>query len=324
LAELGLADSCVQRGSGFQGWEFYDQQGHLHAQVPDNSVLGPNYPPINGIARPVLHEILTTEARHQGVAVRLGLTVDAIDDRGSLLAVQFSDNSSAQYDVLIGADGAYSKVRSMLFPESATPAFNGLSVWRYNFPRPAGMRWGSVHYAPHAKVGLVPMSHDLMYMFLVTAEPGNPKMPAGEMHTLMRSRMREFGGVIGELREQIVDPRGVVYRPMEPMLLANPWYRGRAILIGDAAHATTPQLAQGASIAIEDAALISTLLPQNRSLRDLFDEFMRRRFERCRFVVETASKIGRLEVEAFEGRSDPKVDIAGMMAEAGRTLAASY
>jgi 2-polyprenyl-6-methoxyphenol hydroxylase-like FAD-dependent oxidoreductase len=149
-------------------------------------------------------------------------------------------------------------------------------------------------------------------------------MPVGEMHTLMRSRMREFRGVIGELREQILDPKGVVYRPMEPMLLEKPWHRGRAILIGDAAHATTPQLAQGASIAIEDAALLSALLPQNRSLHDLFEEFMRRRFERCRFVVETASTIGRLEVEAFEGRSDPKVEIAGLMANAGRTLAAPY
>ncbi len=322
LAELGLADTCVQRGWGFQGWEFYDEAGHLHARVPNSSLLGPDYPPINGIARPVLHEILTTEARRLGVAVRLGLTVDAIDDSDSTLAVRFSDDTCGHYDVLIAADGAYSKLRSMTFPETAAPAFNGLCVWRHNFRRPAGMMWGSVHYAPHAKAGLVPMSQDFMYMFLVTAEPGNPKMPATEMHTLMRDRLREFRGLIGELREQIVDPGSVVYRPMEPMLLAAPWYRGRVILIGDAAHATTPQLAQGASIAIEDAALLSALLSQDRSLQDLFAEFMRRRFERCKFVVDTSLKIGRCEVAAFEGQ--PEADIAGMMAEAGRVLARAY
>jgi 2-polyprenyl-6-methoxyphenol hydroxylase-like FAD-dependent oxidoreductase len=324
LADLGLADACVQQGSGFQGWEFYDEVGNLHAQLPSSSVLGPKYPPINGIARPVLHEILTTEARRLGVTVRLGLTVDGIDDTGSTVAVRFSDETSGQYDVLIGADGTYSKIRSMIFPESATPTFNGLCVWRYNFPRPPSMTWGSVHYAPHAKAGLVPMSQSLMYMFVVSAEPGNPKMLAEQMHTLMRTRMREFSGLIGELRDQIVDPNGVVYRPMEPMFVSNPWHRGRVILIGDAAHATTPQLAQGASIAIEDAALLSALLPQHRSLRDLFDEFMRRRFERCKFVVDTSLKIGRCEMAAFEGRPVADADIAAAFAEAGRVLARPY
>lgn len=324
LAELGLADACAQRGSGFEGWEFLDEVGNLHARVPNSSVLGPNYPPINGIARPVLHEILTTEARRLGVTVRLGLTVDGIDDSGSLINVRFSDDSAGQYNVLIGADGTYSKIRSLLFPASPIPIFNGLSVWRYNFPRPTDMTWGSVHYAPHAKAGLVPISQRDMYMFVVTAEPGNPKMPAGEMHTLMRARMREFRGLIGELRDQIVDPEAVVYRPMEPMLLSNPWHRGRVILIGDAAHATTPQLAQGASMAIEDAALLSFLLPQPRALQDLFDEFMRRRFARCKYVVDTSLKLGQWELANFEGRAVPEADMAGAMEAAGQVLAQPY
>lgn len=324
LAELGLADACVQQGWGFQGWEFFDEVGTLLAKVSTSSVLGPNYPPNNGIARPVLHQILTSEARRLGVTVRLGLTVDRIDDSGNTVRVRFSDDSSGQYDLVVGADGTYSKIRSMLFPESAKPTFNGLCVWRYNFPRPTGMTWGSVHYAPHAKAGLVPMSASLMYMFVVTAEPGNPKMPLEEMHTQMRLRLREFRGVIAQLRDQIVDPNDVVYRPMEPMLLSNPWHRGRVVLIGDAAHATTPQLAQGASIAIEDAALLTSLLVRHRALEDVFDEFMRRRFERCKFVVDTSLKIGQHEKAAFEGTPVPDSDLAGIFAEGGRVLARPY
>jgi 2-polyprenyl-6-methoxyphenol hydroxylase-like FAD-dependent oxidoreductase len=324
LAELGLADACVERGAAFQGWEFYDDAGHVHAQVPNPTVASSGLPPINGIPRPILHDILTGEAKRHGVTVRLGLTVDDIENGQTQVSVRFSDDTTGSYDVLIGADGTYSKMRALMFPDSAKPVFNGLSVWRYNFPRPPGMIWGSVHYGRRAKAGLVPMSPGLMYMFVVTAEPGNPKMPRERMHDVMRGRLSDFTGIIAELREQIIDPAGVVYRPMEPMLLPAPWHRGRVLLLGDAVHATTPQLAQGASIAIEDAALLAQLLPQNRPLEDIFTEFMRRRFERCKFVVETSLRIGRWEVAAFEGRPDPTADSAGLMAEAGRVLAEAY
>jgi 2-polyprenyl-6-methoxyphenol hydroxylase-like FAD-dependent oxidoreductase len=324
LAELRLADACVERGAAFQGWEFYDDAGHLHAQVPNPVVASSKLPPVNGIPRPVLHDILTGEAKRHGVTVRLGLTVDDIENGQTHVSVRFSDDTTGRYDVLIGADGTYSKMRALMFPDSAKPVFNGLSVWRYNFPRPPGMIWGSVHYGRRAKAGLVPMSPGLMYMFVVTAEPGNPKMPRERMHDVMRGRLSDFTGIIAELREQIIDPAGVVYRPMEPMLLPAPWHRGRVLLLGDAVHATTPQLAQGASIAIEDAALLAQLLPQNRPLEDIFTEFMRRRFERCKFVVETSLRIGRWEVAAFEGRPDPTADSAGLMAEAGRVLAEAY
>jgi 2-polyprenyl-6-methoxyphenol hydroxylase-like FAD-dependent oxidoreductase len=324
LAELGLADACVERGAAFQGWEFYDDAGHVHAQVPNPTVASSGLPPINGIPRPILHDILTGEAKRRGVTVRLGLTVDDIENGQTQVSVRFSDDTTGSYDVLIGADGTYSKMRALMFPDSAKPVFNGLSVWRYNFPRPPGMIWGSVHYGRRAKAGLVPMSPGLMYMFVVTAEPGNPKMPRERMHDVMRGRLSDFTGIIAELREQIIDPAGVVYRPMEPMLLPAPWHRGRVLLLGDAVHATTPQLAQGASIAIEDAALLAQLLPQNRPLEDIFTEFMRRRFERCKFVVETSLRIGRWEVAAFEGRPDPTADYAGLMAEAGRVLAEAY
>jgi len=324
LAELGLADACVERGAAFKGWEFCDDAGHVHAQVPNPTVASSKMPPINGIPRPILHDILTGEARRLGVSVRLGLTVDDIDNGETHVSVRFSNGTTGRYAVLIGADGTYSKMRGLVFPDSAKPVFNGLSVWRYNFARPPGMDWGSVHYGRRAKAGLVPMSPSLMYMFVVTAEPGNPKMPQDRMHDVMRERLSDFTGIIAGLREQIIDPKGVVYRPMEPLLLPAPWHRGRVLLIGDAVHATTPQLAQGASIAIEDAVLVAQLLSGDRPLEDIFTEFMRRRFERCKFVVETSLQIGRWEVAAFEGRPDPATDFAGLMAEAGRVLAEAY
>ena len=324
LAELGLAEACVERGSAFLGWEFCDDAGNVQSRVPNPEVAGPGYPPINGIARPVLHEILTTAAKQLGIDVRLGLTVDAIDDTADNVQVRFSDGSTGAYDLIIGADGAYSKMRTLLFGDSHRPVFNGLAVWRYNFPRPPDMEWGSVHYSRRAKAGLVPISPSLMYVFVVTPEPTNAKPSSSSLADDMRERLGNFSGPVAALREQIVDPAGVVYRPMEPVLQPAPWHRGHVLLIGDAAHATTPHLSQGASIAIEDAALIAKLLPQDRPLGDLLAEFMRRRFERCKFVVDTSSKMGHWEAAEFAGRPDPETDHAGAMANAGRVLAQPY
>ena len=324
LAELGLAEACVARGSAFLGWEFCNDAGKVQSRVPNPEVAGPGYPPINGIARPVLHEILTTAARQLGIEVRLGLTVDAIDDTADHVQVRFSDGSTGAYDLMIGADGAYSKMRTLLFGDSHRPVFNGLAVWRYNFPRPPDMEWGSVHYSRRAKAGLVPISPSLMYVFVVTPEPTNAKPSSSSLADDMRERLGNFSGPVAALREQIVDPAGVVYRPMEPMLQPAPWHRGHVLLIGDAAHAATPHLSQGASIAIEDAALIAQLLPQDRPLGDLLAEFMRRRFERCKFVVDTSSKMGHWEAAEFAGHPDPETDHAGAMANAGRVLAQPY
>src|ERR1700704_4068164 len=88
LAELGLADACIEQGAAFKGWEFYDAAGHLHAQVPNPTVASSKLPPINGIPRPLLHDILTAEAKRLGVNVRLGLTVDAIDNGATHVAVR--------------------------------------------------------------------------------------------------------------------------------------------------------------------------------------------------------------------------------------------
>jgi 2-polyprenyl-6-methoxyphenol hydroxylase-like FAD-dependent oxidoreductase len=82
---------------------------------------------------------------------------------------------------------------------------------------------------------------------------------------------------------------------MNAFLLPPPWHRGRVLVIGDAAHTTTPHLATGAGIAIEDAVVLAELLGADLAIPDVLDRFMARRFDRCRLVVETAIKLGEME-----------------------------
>jgi 2-polyprenyl-6-methoxyphenol hydroxylase-like FAD-dependent oxidoreductase len=94
------------------------------------------------------------------------------------------------------------------------------------------------------------------------------------------------------LREQSL----IIFRPLEGLLVDRPWYRGRTVLIGDAVHATTPHLASGACIGIEDAIVLVEELEQAPSLAAALESFQQRRWERCRMVVENSARLGEIEI----------------------------
>jgi 2-polyprenyl-6-methoxyphenol hydroxylase-like FAD-dependent oxidoreductase len=136
----------------------------------------------------------------------------------------------------------------------------------------------------------------------------------------MRDRLAEHAGLVAQLRELIVDPNGVVYKPMESLRVPAPWYRGRTILIGDAAHTTTPQLAQGAAMAVEDAVLLGELLGRGTHLPAVFEEFMHRRFDRACYVVDSSSQLATWELQEWRGSPAPDADPGGLIHRASVKL----
>jgi 2-polyprenyl-6-methoxyphenol hydroxylase-like FAD-dependent oxidoreductase len=76
----------------------------------------------------------------------------------------------------------------------------------------------------------------------------------------------------------------IVYSPLQPLMVPDPWYRGRVLIAGDAAHACPPHMTQGASMAMEDALVLVECLAQDTPLEAQLREFMLRRFERTAFV----------------------------------------
>lgn len=325
LDRIGLADACVARGGSFPGWKIFDQNGDLLMTAPSANGASPNHPAINGITRPILQEILVGAAVQAGAQLRFGVTVKRFIDSGDQVNVVFSDGQYGVYDLLIGSDGIYSSIRASLFPDAPKPQFSGQGVWRYNFARPAEVDWGAIFYGARTKVGLVPMSPTLMYMFLVSAEAGNPRMPAERLPELMRERLDGFSGLVGRLRDQITDPAAIVYKPMEHLLLPPPWMKGRVIVIGDAAHATTPHLAQGAAMAIEDAVLLAELMARDAAtLPALLNEFMSRRFERAKYVVDCSRQIAEWEMEQWAGIENPEARPGQLLGEATHRLQEPY
>jgi 2-polyprenyl-6-methoxyphenol hydroxylase-like FAD-dependent oxidoreductase len=324
LDKIGLAQACVDVGAPYPGWRIFDAAGNVLMDAPGTSEAAPNYPANNGITRPRLHTILTDAATSAGVAIRLGVTIDQFEDSPTGVDVRFTNRDVGRYDLVVGCDGLYSDLRKQLFPDAAQPRFTGQGVWRYNLPRPSDVEWGAIYNGPDSKVGLVPLSPTLMYMFIVSAEPGNPRFDGADMAAEMRRRLEAYTGPVERLKPLIVDAAEVVYRPLEMHMLSAPWMKGRVLLIGDAAHGTTPHLAQGAAMAIEDAVLLGELMSRDAPLAELLEEFMARRFSRTKFVVDSSVQIGDWEMEEWKGIHNPDSHPGELLHSATLALMAPY
>jgi 2-polyprenyl-6-methoxyphenol hydroxylase-like FAD-dependent oxidoreductase len=296
---LGLTEEFLAIGTTHSALHIRDSQGNMIFDAPIHP--SGKFNMTGGIPRRDFHEILLQAAIKHGTKIRMGATVELIENADSFVYTKFTDGTSETYDLVIGADGVRSKVRNMVFGE-IEPKFVGQAVWRYTFKRPENLENITMYYGQKAKAGIVPMTKDSAYVFIVTAEPGNPWKQEDQLHVQMREAFQEFGGLIAELSEQITNPKEVVYRPLETLIVEKPWYRDRVLLIGDAAHATVPHLAQGAAMAIEDALVLAELLPQDVPLSDILNEFMDRRFERCKFVVNNSNRLVNWELLQLEGR----------------------
>ncbi|MEG3178870.1 FAD-dependent oxidoreductase [Sphingomonas sp. RB3P16] len=289
MADLGIIDDYIDAGFGFDTVEVYTPGGQRVATIPSPK-LNPNYPANLGIGRRALHTVLGDRAIAAGATIRPGVTVTALDDNGAGVAVTFSDGTQARYDIVIGSDGLYSQTRDQILTDAPKPAFVGQSVWRYNFQRPNDVT-ALCAYDGAIGVGLVPLSNDLMYMYVTTAEPGNPRYPREGLAAALREKLAGQPPRIAALIDAITDDDAVVYKPLECLLVEGDWHKGRVVLIGDAVHATTPHLGQGAGMAIEDSIVLAEELVRHAAPEAAFQAFHARRFERCKYIVEASRAI---------------------------------
>lgn len=294
MHHLGLLEEYVAAGAGFDTVEVFAPDGKMVARVPSPKLVD-GYPANMGVGRPALHKVLGDRTIAAGAIVRLGITATAIDDRGDHVHVEYSDGANADFDLVIGADGVYSQTRATILPDAPEPEFTGQAVWRYNLSRPQGL--GSLQaYNGSIGVGLVPISDTLMYMFATTPEPDNPRYSKDGIAARMRGKLANTAPQIRALAEQITDDEAVVYRPLEALMVRGPWHKERVVLLGDAVHATTPHLGQGAGMAIEDSIVLAEELAKADTPEAAFIAYRERRFDRCRYIVEQSLAICRGQI----------------------------
>jgi 2-polyprenyl-6-methoxyphenol hydroxylase-like FAD-dependent oxidoreductase len=292
---IGVLGEVSAAGHVHSAFELRDVSGRLlqRAETPP----GPTgIPSGGGILRPVLHEILAGQTRALGVRVRLGVRLASLRETGGHVLAHCTDGEQEEYDLVVGADGLHSQVRTLLFPHSPRPRFTGQGCWRAVFARPRGLDCVQMYMDTVHKAGLNPVSSAEMYMFLLEHVPDNRRMPEERWVELLAAQLEPFGGIWPQLRASLDARSRINYRPLETLLLSPPWHRGGVILIGDAAHATTPHVAYGCGLAVEDAVVLAEELGNEASLEDALTRFTERRFERCRAVVEGSARLGELEM----------------------------
>lgn len=316
LQQLGLAEACIQASYPYAMSLHHEEDGRPRTARHKPSLADEGLPASCGILRPALHQLLRDAALAAGVTVRLGITVTTVVDEPDGAQVQFSDGSHGTYPLVVGADGLRSQLRALRFPEAQAPRFTGQGCWRFTLPRFEQLRSAMMYHGRQARLaGLVPVSQDQMYLLLLSAEPGNPRLADADLPDQLRERLQHFGGLIPEAALQIPGPQDIVYRPLETQLVAAPWHRGRVVLVGDAAHATTPHMAQGASMALEDAIVLADCLAAPAPLAHALQRYSARRFDRCRRVVEASVQVGQWQL-----CPDPNADPIALMREVAEEL----
>jgi 2-polyprenyl-6-methoxyphenol hydroxylase-like FAD-dependent oxidoreductase len=320
LEKVGVLDAVLERGVPFEQLRMRRADGTLIAEVPTPRTGGADLPATLGALRSDLQAVLCDRVYAAGVTVRLGLSVSGLAQDADGAHVDFTDGTSADYDLVVGTDGIRSAVRALL-GIAATPQPTGMSIWRVVADRPAEMECAELYYGgPRYKAGYSPISADKCYAYLLDTDgtlAGFGDRPAWQ---LMYERSAGYGGTWGKIRDTIGPDSNVSHTRIEWLLVPSPWYRGRVIVIGDAAHACPPLIAQGAAMCAEDAVVLAELVTGSPPLHRALAAFMARRMPRVELVVRNSLQLVRWERD-LEPHTD--ADVAETMSSTLGFLAAA-
>jgi len=293
---LGVLDRVVEAGYVHGSSDICDKDGNVLSPGSDEPVYGPGVPVSGGILRPVLHAILQQAFSSRSIRCSVGTTVASWDEGADGITARLSDGSSQRYDLVVAADGLMSSTRRTIFPHAPSPTFTGQGAWRAIAPRPPEVTTSKLYLGGRHKAGINPVSDDQMYLFLLVNATGNPRHADEDLPGLLKEALADYGGHVAQVREGLGERSHILYRPLETLVMPKPWNVGRILLIGDAAHATTPHVGYGAGLAMEDGVILGELVRAGLDAVELPTVFTERRYDRCAAVVEGSVELGELEM----------------------------
>lgn len=308
LAQLGVWDEVEAAGYGYNELGLRTPDGTVLAEIPDARTGDPDLPATLGMPRPELARILLDRAAALGVRIRFGTSVRTLDQDADGVEVTFSDGGSGRYDLVVGADGVRSATRALIGVELAAKPV-GMGIWRAFTPRPESVvRTDLTYGGPCYIAGYCPTGENSLYAYLVEDAQDRGALTADERLEVMRGLAGNYGGPWHDIHPLLTDPSTINYTHFESQMLDGPWHRGRVVLIGDAVHACPPTLAQGAAMALEDAAVLAELLlAADRFDEKILDALVERRAARAREVVDASVQLAQWLLDHEQG------DVPGLM-----------
>jgi 2-polyprenyl-6-methoxyphenol hydroxylase-like FAD-dependent oxidoreductase len=277
---LGLADAVVAAGCPVTIVRTLDIDGNLLAESPGES--WPDAGPTLAIHRADLQRVLLGAIGD--LPVRMATTVTALAQVGDGVDASFSDGTRSRYDVIVGADGIRSAVRALCF-EDTPPRYVGQMYWR-TATSTRIVDTATLQFADNRFVALMPLGADLTYLAFQVHCPEPFDEPPGGVVVRLRERFGDFAGPSAAALDALEPGDQPVHLGPAEEVARDVWRAGRVVLIGDAAHACSPTLAQGGSLAVEDAVVLAELLAGERDPDAALEAFVARREPRARWVRE--------------------------------------
>jgi 2-polyprenyl-6-methoxyphenol hydroxylase-like FAD-dependent oxidoreductase len=267
--------------------------------------------------RPELLRILREEALQYGAALEVGAAVRSLRQEPSHVEVTFEDGTSDSFDLVVGADGTHSTVRRLIHPGVA-PDYAGHMSFRWLCQVASSPRLGP-HLLGDGTVVMIGRLPERLTTVAVGVDMENRRIEAAEAHAIVSAVLARLDATFDDVRAAFGEQTPIVTRPLEWISVPAPWHRGRVALIGDAAHASTPQLSSGGALALEDACVLGQELERAPDLAAALDRFMARRGARTQAALEASLKLHALQRET----ADP-AEIMEARRSAGQLLATRY
>ena len=287
LRSLGLAAGVEDAGAVVRRWQFHDEQGEVLSET-DLEALWGDVGPCIGIERSKLQRALLPGVGN--LRCRLGTSVISVVQDDCRVLVGFSDGSTEDYDLVVGADGIRSTVRALALT-AAAPSDLGAMNWRSIAQiRPVGLIGLQMHMGDGCVFGLVPMGAGRTYGFAYVIQPRFHDPLEGRLDRL-RNRFATFGGRVQEYLASLKRDDQVICSAMEWMELEK-LYTGRVVLVGDAAHASSPMMGQGGNMAMEDACVLAEELRVAATVASALASYVSRRKARVEWVQHQSMAIG--------------------------------
>lgn len=227
--------------------------------------------------------------------IHLGKRLDRVEQKDGKVQAFFEDGTSVESDFLIGADGIKSKVRQSIFPESKI-RYSGQTCWRgiahINADKLLGIQateiWGKA-----SRFGLSRINEDDVYWFACKDASRGGKDVDGNSREILLGILKDFAAPVADVL--MATPNDKIMRnDLDDLLSLPSWSKGNILLIGDAAHATTPNMGQGGGQAIEDAWYLYGLFQADKDIEDIFRTFYQRRHKRVNGIVRQSYMMGKL------------------------------
>jgi len=302
LAELGLADDLIKRGAVAESFDLYSQAGKKLGSINRDMARRFGQPALN-MCRATLNEALVDAAWSASVSVFFEKRLVKIEDRGDQPVIAyFADGTTAEGDFVIGADGVHSAVRRHVIPDGPTPFDTGLIGFGGFVPRalienlPIGQRvettFGQSGFFGYGLCSPDPNDGAMWW----STQPSHGITAAAYRamsQDAIKQHLRDFhAGWHAPIPAIIEAAENIVVTDTLDVATLPTWSRKRTLLIGDAAHATSPHAGQGASLALEDAMVLGRLMADRQELGMTFQNFEHERRPRAEKIVAIARRNG--------------------------------